>query len=84
MELLLILDNEKLILEIRQKGRIIDLQEAKYYHDLSTVLISAIDKLLKRNRLDLKAIKSYKICGNLGKDATSYKIAAAIIEGLKI
>jgi hypothetical protein len=53
------------------------------YGELLTGLISALDKLLKRNKLDVKTLKSYKIISNLGKNSTSYKIAAAFIEGLK-
>lgn len=84
MELVITLNQGELRLEIRQKSRVIDFETAKYYHDLSDVLISIIDKLLKRTTLDLKAIKSYKIQGNLGTDSTSYKIASAFVEGLKV
>ena len=84
MELVITLNPGELRLEIRQKSRVIDLQEAKYYHDLSDVLISCLDKLMKRTTLDLKAIKGYTIQGTLGADSTSYKIAAAFLEGLKI
>lgn len=62
----------------------LDTVTAKYYHDLSEVLISALDKLLKRNTLDHKSLKSYKILSDLGQDSTSYKITAAFIQGLKI
>ena len=100
-------------LKLSKKGRVIDLQTAKYYHDLSEVLtplevtaiikkghikkgttviykelltglITSIDKLLKRTRIDATALKSFKIKGNLGQDSTSYKIAQAFIEGLKV
>ena len=61
----------------------VDLQTAKYYHDLSEVLITTLDTLFKRTRIDTTALKSFKIKGNLGKDATSYKITQAFVEGLK-
>jgi len=53
------------------------------YGELLAGLISALDKLLKRNRLDVRALKSYKIINDLGENSTSHKIAAAFIEGLK-
>ena len=62
----------------------VDSVTAKYYHDLSEVLINSLDKLLKRNKLDLKVIKSHKIQGNLGTDSTSHKIATAFVAGLQI
>ena len=54
------------------------------YRELLTGLISCLDKLLKRNKLDLKAIKGYKMLGNLGTDSSSYKITSALIGGLQI
>ena len=85
IELKINLAKEKVGLEILGKdtGRV-DFLEAKYYHDISTVLITALDRLLKRNKLDLKVIKGYKIQGDLGKDSTSYKIAAAFILALQV
>ena len=61
----------------------VDFETAKYYHDLSDVLISTLDKLLKRNKIDTTALKSFKINGNLGKDSTSYKITGAFLAALK-
>jgi hypothetical protein len=61
----------------------VDSETSLYYHDLSDVLITSLDKLLKRNNIDTTALKSFKIRGNTGKNSASYKIAAAFIEGLK-
>jgi hypothetical protein len=112
MTLLIKIEPNKVSLSLLKKGKVVDTEEKKYYHDLSevltplevadiikkgfvkkggtviygellTALISALDKLLKRNRLDVEALKSYKIIDNLGKNSTSYKIAGAFIEGLK-
>lgn len=66
-----------------KKGRVLDSETALYYHDISEKLITSLDKLLKRNNIDTTALKSFKIQGNTGKNGTSYKIAAAFIEGLK-
>ena len=84
MKLVITLNQNELRLEIRQKGRVIDFETASYYHDLSDVLITILDKLLKRNSIDTTALNSFKIQGNTGENGTSYKIAAAFIEGLKV
>ncbi len=60
----------------------VDSETASYYHDLSEKLITSLDKLLKRNNIDTTALNSFKIQGNTSKNSTSYKIAAAFIEGL--
>lgn len=84
MVLSITLNPPALILKLLEGKQIIDFEKLPYYHNLDAVLITALDKLLKRNRLDAKALKSYKIRSNLGKNSTSYKIAAAFIEGLKV
>ena len=61
----------------------VDSETLSYYHDLSEKLITSLDKLLKRNNIDTTALNSFKIRGNTGKNSTSYKIAAAFIEGLR-
>lgn len=66
-----------------EKGKVLDSETFSYYHDISEKLITTLDKLLKRNNIDTTAINSFKIRGNIGKNSTSYKIAAAFIEGLK-
>ena len=82
LEILLI--ESQAVLKLIKNKRVIDFETAKYYHDLSDVLISCLDKLLIRTSIDIKSLKGYKIQGNLGTDNTSYKIASAFVEGLKI
>ena len=84
MSLILKLRDQLVTLQIREKTRVIDFVESKYYHDLDKVCITALDKLLKRNRISVKALKTYKIQGDFGPDSTSYKIAKAFIQGLKV
>lgn len=83
MTLSIFIGQSEVKMELVRRGRIIDFETALYYHNLDSVLITALDKLLKRNILDTKVLKSYKILGNLGKNSTSRKIVAAFIEGLK-
>ncbi|MBI2062734.1 MAG: hypothetical protein HYT61_00640 [Candidatus Yanofskybacteria bacterium] len=84
LDLIIVLRAEDFRLELQQDGRMLDLQTAKYYHDLSDVLITNLDKLLKRNNIDVKSLKSYKIHSDLGQDSTSYKIIAAFVAGIQI
>jgi len=78
------LNQSEVELKLLKNRRTIDFITAKYYHDLSDVLITGLDKLLRRNKIDATALKSFKIRGNLGQDSTSYKIVSAFIEGLQI
>ncbi len=86
MKIMLVINlySDNIKLEIKQNNRVLDFVSTKYYHDLSDVLITGLDSLLKRNNIDATAIKSFKIKENIGKDSTSYKIASAFVEGLKI
>ena len=59
-------------------------EKTRVYKELLTGLISAIDKMSKRNNIDVTTIKDYKIRENLGENATSVKIAEAVVEGLKV
>ena len=84
MNLEIFLTQPEATLKISEKGRTIDSESFSYYHDLSDLLISRLDSLLKRNNIDTSALKTFKIAGNLGQDSTSYKIVAAFIKALKI
>lgn len=61
----------------------IDSESFLYYHNLSDKLIIHLDKLLKRNKIGVRSIKSYKILGNMGSETTSRKIIEAFIHGLR-
>lgn len=84
MKLAITLDQSGLRLELVKNGKVIDSETALYYHNLSDVLITLLDKLLKRNNIDATVLNSCKIQGNAGDNSTSYKMVAAFIEGLKV
>jgi hypothetical protein len=83
MNLLINLKPNSASLEISQNGRMLDSETFSYYHDLDDKLISYIDKLLKRNSIDITVVKAYKIVEGMGENSTSAKIAQAVVEGLK-
>ena len=84
MDLVIILHPNSFQIKILKKGQTIDLETVKYYHDLSDLLIACLDNLLRKNKLDLVAINSYKIQGYLGQNSTSFRIASAFIKGLRV
>jgi hypothetical protein len=84
MELIVFLQPDEVELKLENIGAAIDAESFSYYHDLDQKLITHIDKLVKRNKIDISAVGSYKIQGNLGENSTSMRIAEAVIEGLKV
>lgn len=84
MGLNIILESNRVTLNLLEKNQAIDSETALYYHDLSELLISVLDKLLNRHKLSRRMLKSFKINNNLGNNSTSYKIAQSFIQALKI
>jgi len=84
MTLQIIITPSEVTFRLLKNRTTLDFETAKYYHDLSDVLINTLDKLLIRNNIDIKSLKSYKIHSNLGQDSTSHKMASAFIKGLQI
>ncbi len=52
MELIVSLNSNTIQLKILKNRVAVDLQTAKYYHNLSEVLITTLDMLFKRTRID--------------------------------
>lgn len=84
MDLTINLTETDIKLSIEKKGGLtIDSESFSYYHDLDQKLIIYLDKLLKRNSIDVHSLKGYRIAGNLDTETTSHKIAEAFIKGLE-
>lgn len=84
MTLIVKITKDEVALNLIQKGQMLDLKQTKYYHDLSEVLITALDRLARRTKISPTALKTFELHSDLGSDSTSYKIAAAFIEALKV
>lgn len=83
MELVITLLPGQGSLTLSQAAKMVAQIEFSYYHDLDNQLITALDKILKKAKLDIVSISAYRIESRLGPDATGYKIAEAVISGLK-
>lgn len=84
MRLRITLEKDFGFLEIGPGNQTIDSEKFLYYHDLDDKLISAIDKLLTRNSIDLADIVNFNIVSSMGPESSSHKIAEAFISGIKI
>lgn len=83
MTLEITLGQDRAMLKLIKSGRVLDSEMFSYYHDLDDKLITCLDKLLRKHKIDITAIKDYKITGEASKNGTSGKIAQTVVEGLK-
>ncbi|OGN13078.1 MAG: hypothetical protein A3J47_01135 [Candidatus Yanofskybacteria bacterium RIFCSPHIGHO2_02_FULL_43_22] len=67
-----------------QKGKVcIDTLTFDFEANLDSVLISAVDKICKRNRIETLSLKKVKVAGNIEKSSSAYKIAQTFVEAIK-
>lgn len=83
-KLQLSLNNNIATLSLLKGNEIINTVEKKYERDLSSVLISCLDKLLEKTSIDVSYLDSYFVSSDLGSDNTSLKIATAFLEGVVV
>ena len=76
-------DRGKVELRLKHGGVCIDSLTFEFESNLDSVLISAVDKILKRNRIDTSSLKTIKVAGNIEKSSSAYKIAQTFIEAIK-
>lgn len=84
LTLVISLGTSRITLKLASDRQIIDLEVFSYYHDLDVKLINHLDRLLKRNKIDIHSVKSYKILSDQGEKTTSHKIVEAVVCGLKV
>jgi hypothetical protein len=73
----------EVVLELRDGKKCIDTLTFEFEANLDSVLIAAVDKILKRNRIDTSSLKTIKVSGNVEKSSSAYKIAQTFIEAIK-
>jgi len=70
-------------LKLLNGKRLIDTLTFYFEANLDSVLISAVDKILGRNRIETLSLKTVKIAGEVEKSSSAYKIAQTFIEAIK-
>ncbi|HVZ11195.1 MAG TPA: hypothetical protein VG941_02170 [Candidatus Paceibacterota bacterium] len=73
----------ELKLEIEENGSVKDQLIISLDMRLDTLLVTSIDKILKKNRIDLAHLKSVTIGENIDPASVAYGIARAVAEALK-
>ncbi len=73
----------EVVLEIKEGKRLIDTLTFEFEANLDTMLIAAVDKICKRNRIDTSSLKTLKVAGNVEKSSSAYKIVQTFIEAIK-
>jgi len=70
-------------MKLKKGGKLIDVLTFDFEANLDSVLILAVDKILKRNRIETLSLKTVKVSGNVDKSSSAYKIARTFIEAIK-
>ena len=70
-------------LQLRDEKKLIDSLTFEFEANLDTVLIEAVDKILKKNTIDTSSLKTVKVVGEVNKDSSAYKVAQTFVEALK-
>ncbi|MBI2062422.1 MAG: hypothetical protein HYT64_01900 [Candidatus Yanofskybacteria bacterium] len=76
-------DRGKVELQLKRGRVLTDILTFEFEANLDSVLISAVDKICKRNRIDTLSLKTIKVAGNVEKSSSAYKIAQTFIEAIK-
>lgn len=70
-------------LRLKRSRVCIDTLTFDFDANLDSVLISAVDKILKRNKIETLSLKTVKIGGNIDKNSSAHKVALAFCEAWK-
>ena len=72
-------------MEIRltKAGKLIDTLDFSFHGNLDDLLISSVDKVLKKNRIETLSLKTVKVLGNIEKSSSAYKIAQTFVKAIK-
>jgi hypothetical protein len=82
MNLDIIIKNREISLILRKEGKKVDESRFPEDHNLSRDLLPAIDKILVRNKLEIKDVKKARLISDIKEPYTSYRIAKAIVNGI--
>src|SRR3990167_8573189 len=71
-------------LKLLNGKRLIDTLTFEFEANLDSVLISAVDKIMKRNRIETLSLKTVKVAGEVDKFSSVHKIVQTFIEAIKV
>ncbi|MEK7121742.1 MAG: hypothetical protein AAB857_03475 [Patescibacteria group bacterium] len=70
-------------LQLKHDGVLTDTLAFEFEANLDSVLIAAVDKIMKRNKIETLSLKTVKVSGKVNKESSAYKIAQTFIEAIK-
>ena len=73
----------KITLKLKRGQTVVDALDFSFHSNLDDLLISSVDKILKRNRIDALSLKTIKIEGDVDKNSSAYKIALTFVQAWK-
>jgi hypothetical protein len=82
--ILTIKKNNTANLKLRAGNKVIGHEGLTLSQDFDNMLITSIDRLLKRNTIDRLSLKSLKIQGKIRLGSTSLMVMAAVKSGLEV
>lgn len=83
MELIINFKDQKNVeLELLAEGILVDKVSLSVGPDFDDLLIGGIDKILRKNKMDIASLKIVKVAGKERFYSTAYKIAQAVVSSL--
>lgn len=76
-------DRGNVKLQLKNGRVLIDTLTFSFEANLDSMLIAAVDKILKGNRIERLSLKTVKVAGDIEKSGSAYKIAQTFIEAIK-
>lgn len=77
-------DRGKVELQLKYGRVLIDSLTFEFESNLDMVLISAVDKILKENRIEELSLKTVRVEGDIDKNSSAYKIVQTFIGAWKV
>lgn len=82
MNIDIIIKNKQISLVLAEKRKKLDEISFPEDRNLSQKLLPAIDKILSRNKLNIKDIKKARLVSDIKEPCTSYRLAKAVVNGI--
>ncbi len=76
-------DKKEIELKLLKNKEVLDMLTIKLDIHLDTLLVTSIDKILKRNRIDTLSLSDVRVAGSVEPSSVAYLVAKAIAEALK-